>query len=116
MLYPILIGIFISTIPFYFALYQSFRLLSYIDKKNAFSGLSIKALKNIKYCALIISTLYVVMMPFFYLLAEKDDAPGLIIIGIVPIFASLVVAVFAAVLHQLLKEAIEIKSENDLTI
>jgi len=116
MLYPILIGMYAAAIPFYFALYQAFELLSYIDKNKAFSELSVKALKNIKYCAIIISTLYVVIMPFIYLIAEKDDAPGLIIIGSVPIFASMVVAVFSAVLQKLLKNAIDIKSENDLTI
>ncbi|AEG58690.1 DUF2975 domain-containing protein [Desulforamulus ruminis] len=116
MLYPTLIGIYATAIPFYFALYQAFKLLSYIDKNKAFSELSVKALKNIKYCAIIISSLYVVMMPFVYLVAEKDDAPGLIIIGMVPIFASMVVAVFAAVLQKLLKNAIDIKSENDLTV
>ncbi len=116
MLYPTLIGIYATAIPYYFALYQAFKLLSYIDKNKAFSELSVKALKNIKYCAIIISSLYVVMMPFVYLVAEKDDAPGLIIIGMVAIFASVVVAVFAAVLQKLLKNAIDIKSENDLTV
>lgn len=115
-LYPILIGIYVSAIPFYFALYEAFKLLRYIDRNEAFSELSVKALKNIKYCAITISTLYVVMMPFVYLVAEKDDAPGLIMIGMVPIFASMVIAVFAAVLQKLLKEAIDIKSENDLTV
>jgi hypothetical protein len=33
-----------------------------------------------------------------------------------PIFASLVIAVFTAVLQMLLKQAIDIKSENDLTV
>lgn len=116
MLYPILIGMFVSVVPFYFALYQAFRLLCYIDKNKAFSQISVKALRNIKYCAITISTLYAVMMPFVYLVAEKDDAPGLIMIGAVPIFASIVIAVFAAVLQKLLKNAIDIKSENDLTI
>ena len=115
-LYPILIGMYVSAIPFYIALYKAFRLLSYIDKNKAFSQISVKALKNIKYCAITVSTLYVVMMPFVYLVAEKDDAPGLIIIGMVPIFASMVIAVFAAVLQRLLQEAINIKSENDLTV
>ncbi|MFC0273502.1 DUF2975 domain-containing protein [Metabacillus herbersteinensis] len=115
-LYPILIGMYVSAIPFYIALYQAFRLLSYIDKNKAFSQISVKALKNIKYCAITISTLYVVMMPFVYLVAEKDDAPGLIIIGMVPIFASMVIVVFAAVLQRLLQEAIDIKSENDLIV
>ncbi len=115
-LYPILIGILVSVIPFFAALYQALRLLSYIDKNIAFSELSVKALKNIKYCAFTICSLYVIIMPFVYFVAEKDDAPGLIIIGMTPIFASLVIAVFSAVLQRLLKEAIDIKSENDLTV
>lgn len=115
-LYPILIGIYASTIPFYIALYMAFRLLIYIDKNKAFSLISIKALNNIKYCAVTISILYVAIMPFVYLLADKDDAPGLIIIGMVPIFASMIITVFSAVLQRLLQEAIDIKSENDLTV
>ena len=105
-----------SAIPFYFALYQAFKLLSYIDKNKAFSELSVKALKNIKYCAITISSLYVVVLPLFYLIAEVDDAPGYHIVGLVVTFASMVIAVFAAVLQRLLQEAIDIKSENDLTV
>ncbi|MGM0920577.1 MAG: DUF2975 domain-containing protein [Bacillota bacterium] len=115
-LYPILIGMYVSVIPFFVALYQAFKLLIYIDKNQAFSELSVKALKNIKFCAMTISGLYVVIMPFVYLVADLDDAPGLIIIGMVPIFASIVIAVFAAVLQRLLQEAIDIKSENDLIV
>ncbi|MFD1039421.1 DUF2975 domain-containing protein [Virgibacillus byunsanensis] len=115
-LYPILIGLYGSVIPFFAALYQAFKLLSYIDKNKAFSELSVKSLQKIKFCAITISGLYVVMLPFVYLVAELDDAPGLIIIGTVPAFASLVIAVFAAVLQRLLQEAIDIKSENDLIV
>lgn len=115
-LYPIIIGMYVSVIPFIIALYQAFKLLSYIDKSKAFSELSVKSLKNIKLSALIISGLYVVIIPFVYIVAELDDAPGLIIVGMVPIFASMVIAVFAAVLQRLLQEAIDIKSENDLIV
>lgn len=115
-LYPIIIGIYISTIPFFIALYQAFKLLSYIDKNQAFSDLSVKALKKIKFCALIISGLYVVILLFVFGLAQIDDAPGLVLVGMVPIFASLVIAVFAAVLQRLLQDAIEIKKENDLIV
>lgn len=116
LLYPILIGMYISVIPYFVALVQALNLLSYIDKNQAFSERSVKALKNIKWCAMTISGLYVGMMPFVYLVAERDDAPGLILIGMVPVFASFVIAVFAAVLQKLLKHAIDIKSENDLTV
>ncbi|PFJ18700.1 hypothetical protein COD67_18010 [Bacillus cereus] len=114
--YLVFINLYATAIPFYFALYQAFKLLNYIDKNSAFSMLSVKALKNIKYCALTISVLYVIGMPLFYLIAEKDDAPGIFIIGMIMIFASMVIAVFAAVLQRLLKDAIDIKSENDLTV
>ncbi|CAH1203765.1 hypothetical protein PAECIP111893_02062 [Paenibacillus plantiphilus] len=114
--YLVFIDLYAAAIPFYIALYQAFKLLGYIDKNKAFSDLSVQVLKNIKNCALTISGLYVLGMPLFYLLAEKDDAPGIILIGMVMVFASLVIAVFAAVLQRLLKEAIAIKSENDLTV
>ncbi|AGI29198.1 DUF2975 domain-containing protein [Bacillus subtilis] len=114
--YLVFIYLYITAVPFYFALYQAFKLLSYIDKNKAFSGLSVRALKNIKYCAVTISIFYAAGMPVFYLMAEIDDAPGIIVIGLIIIFASMVIAVFAAVLQKLLKEAIDIKSENDLTV
>lgn len=114
--YLVLVDLYATAIPFYGALYWAFKLLSYIDKNHAFSDLSVKALKNIKYCALGLSGLFAAGMPLFYLMAERDDAPGIIVIGMVIIFASMVIAVFAAVLQRLLKEAIDIKSENDLTV
>lgn len=77
----------------YFALYQTYKLIGYIDKNKAFSKLSVRVLKNIKYCAAIISSLFVVGLPLFYLIAEKDDAPGIILIGMALIFASMVIAV-----------------------
>ncbi|MGG1675739.1 DUF2975 domain-containing protein [Neobacillus sp. NRS-1170] len=112
----VLIDMYAAAIPFYFALYQAFKLLSYIDKNQAFSELSVKALKNIKYCAFTISTLYLLGMPLYYLMAKRIDPPSFIPIGLIIIFASMVIAVFAAVLQRLLQEAINIKSENDLTI
>ncbi|OIJ17219.1 hypothetical protein BKP37_01435 [Anaerobacillus alkalilacustris] len=115
-LYPIIVGMYVTVIPFYYALYHAFKLLTYIDKNEAFSELSVKALTKIKYCAFAISITYVVILPFIYILAEKDDAPGVILIGMVTIFASIVIAFFAAVLQRLLLEAIDIKSENDLTV
>jgi MFS superfamily sulfate permease-like transporter len=114
--YPILIGVYLTAISFFLALYQALKLLSYIDKNKAFSELSVNALKNIKYSAITISVLYAGLVPFLFPIADADDAPGLIGFPLIFIFASMVIAVFAAVLQKLLKEAIDIKSENDLTI
>jgi len=115
-LYGFLTVMYLSAIPFFFALYQAFKLLNYIDRNEAFSELSVQALKKIKYCAIAISILYVPGLPFFYIAAELEDAPGIMLIGLGIIFASTIIAVFAALLQKLLKAAIDIKSENDLTI
>lgn len=116
LLYPIVAGIYASVIPFFLALVQAFMLLNFIDRNQAFSAFSVNALKRIKFCAIAICGLFAAVMPFVYLLADLDDAPGLIIVGMVPVFASLVIAVFAAILQKLFKEAIDIKSENELTV
>jgi len=112
----VLIDMYAAAIPFWLALYQAFKLLSYMDKNQAFSELSVKALKNIKYYAITISILYLLGMPLYYLMAKKVDPPSFMPMGLTIIFASMVIAVFAAVLQKLLQEAIDIKSENDLTV
>jgi len=113
---PILLGLYVTAIPFFIALYQAWMLLNYIDKGTAFSALSVKALKNIKYCGIAISVMYLVEMPYIFYVAELDDAPGAVLIGLVIIFASGVIATFAGLLQKLLKEALAIKAENDLTV
>lgn len=112
---PLLIGMYVPAIPFFIALYQALKLLGYIDQNKTFSNFSVHALKNIKYCGIAISALYAVGMPYIFLAAERD-APGVAALGLVIIFASSVIAVFAAVLQRLLQNAVDIKSENDLTV
>jgi hypothetical protein len=113
---PIFLGLYVPAIPFFFALYQSLKLLDYIDKNEAFSELSVRAFRNIKYCALIISGLFAVGMPYVFYVADRDDAPGVAAVGFVIIGASFVIATFAAVLQKLVQNAVDIKSENDLTV
>lgn len=112
----ILIIMYLSAIPFYLALYQALKLLHYIDKNQAFSQISVIALKNIRSCAITISILYMAALPLFFIVAEWDDAPGVVFIGIIIVGASMITSVFSAVLKKLLQEVIEIKSENDLTV
>lgn len=113
---PILLGMYISVIPFFIALYQSYKLFTYIDSNNAFSMRGVRALKYIKYSAISISIFYLIEMPYIFSVAEADDAPGVVAIGLVIIFASTVIATFAAVLQKLLQNVVEIKSENELTV
>ena len=113
---PIFIGMYIPAIPFFYALFQTIKFLGYIEKNQAFSPSSVTALKKIKYCGLLISSLYALGMPYVFYVADRDDAPGLVALGFVIIFASFVIATAAAVFQQLLQNALDIKSENDLTV
>lgn len=113
---PILMGLYVPAIPFFYALYQAWKLLGYIDDNMPFTPLSVKAFSNIKYCAIVISVLFTLGMPYIYMAAEQDDAPGVIVVGLVIAFASLVIATFSGVLQTLVQNAVDIKSENDLTV
>ena len=85
-----------SAVPFFIALYQSFRLLGYIDTNRAFSDLSVNALKIITRASLaefLICTLGGI--PFFFAVAQLDDAPGMLIVGIGLAGVAFVIFVFA---------------------
>ncbi|MEH7378957.1 DUF2975 domain-containing protein [Bacillus sp. JJ1533] len=112
--YPLLIGIEVTLIPYLLALFHGFKLLIYIDKNSAFSQNSVKSLTFIKYCAAIISVWYVI--GFLFVISQDAGHPSVLLIALVIIFACFVVSVFAAVLQKLLKNAIKIQEENDLTV
>ncbi len=116
LLYPGLSAIAATILPFFFALYQAFLLLRYIDANNAFSTASIQALKLIKYSAVCMTVLYFMALPLAYGIAELDDAPGLILFYTAFACAPLIVATFAAVLQKLVQSAFDLKTENDLTV
>ena len=115
-IYSLLVIFYLMLMPFFYAIYQAIRLLTFIDKEKAFSNESINALKYIKYSAFSIILFGIIAMPFVYLLADLDDAPGLILFAMIIPFGSLIVALLAAVLQKLLKSAFEIKTENELTV
>lgn len=103
-------------ISFWAALYQALKLLNYIDKNTVFSKLSVSALRKVKYAALVMASALAAGMPTIYLIAEKEDAPGLILIGMTFVSTPAAVAVAVAVGQRLLQNVITMKSENDLTV
>lgn len=113
---PFLLYVYIGSIPFFVALYQAFRLLGYIDHNQAFSQNAVNALRNIKYCALILVAALIAGMVFIRFASGDDDAAGAVAIGIVVTLVSIVVAAATAVLQELLQNAVDYKSENDLTV
>jgi len=115
-LYGILTALTLSIFPFSSALYQSYKLLNNIDRNEAFSDKSVNALRKIKRDAFSIAAIHLLSFPLYFIVGEVDDAPGVILVGLMFISAPSVIAVFAAVLEKLLGNALDIKRDNELTI
>jgi hypothetical protein len=113
---PFLALVYTGSIPFFVALYQAFKLLGYVGKDKVFSGAAVKALRTIKYCALAIIGFVAVEEVFIMLNHGSDDAAGGIMMGVFITFGSIVVAAAAAMFEKTLQSAVELKSENDLTV
>ena len=118
---PFIIYGYVASIAFFVALYQTFKLLEYIGENKVFSLNSVKTLKTIKYCAITLSILIVmaaiyIRLSFSVKSVIDDDPAGFIAVSIVTTFISIVIATVAAVFEKLLQNAVDIKSENDLTV
>ena len=113
---PFIIYGYVASIAFFVALYQAFKLLGYIRQNKVFSLNSVKALRTIKYCAIILSASIVIAGLYIRIFhAEGDDPAGFLAMCIVTTFISIVVATVASVFEKTLQSAVEIKSENNLT-
>jgi quinol-cytochrome oxidoreductase complex cytochrome b subunit len=112
--WPVLLGMYGAVIPFFIALYESWNLLIYIEGQTAFSDLSVRSLRRIRNCGIIIAVIFVAGM--IGIGAAGALHPGILLMGAVIAFCSFVISVFAAVLKELLRSAIDMKAENELTI
>jgi len=114
---PFIVYGYVASIPFFTALYQAFKLLGYIGQNRVFSPSSVRALRTIKYCALAIVG-FIIVGEIWLIIAQhgQDDMAGPLSLGIITMFASTVIATAAAVFERLLQNAVDIKSENDLTV
>ena len=112
---PFIAYAYIGSIPFFVALYQAFKLLGYIRRNEIFSQRSVRALRTIKYCALAIIG-FVAVSVIFMISGDRDDRPAGVFLRLLITFPSIVVATAAAVFERILQNAVDIKSENELTV
>lgn len=113
---PFLMLVYAGSIPFFMALYQAFKILGLAGENKVFSQAAVKSLRTIKYCALVIIG-FVVMEEIFIMLNHgNDDAAGGVFMGVLITFISIIVATAAAMFEKLLRKALDIKSENELTV
>ena len=111
---PFLAYAYIASIPFFVALYQAFKVLGYAGQNKVFSQEAVKALRTIKFCAIVIVG-FVAVGEIFIMLGDSDDRAGGVFMGILIIFASIVVATAAGMFERILQSAVDMRSENELS-
>ena len=114
---PFLAYAYLASIAFFVALFQAFTLLGYIGQNKVFSLHSVRALRTIKYCAItLVAMIGAAVAYLFVAVRGEDDIAGGVAIGVFMMFISVVIGTAAAVFERLLQNAVDIKSENDLTV
>lgn len=114
-LYPLLVCAYGICITFSVVLYQAFKLLTYIERNNAFSELSLQSLNVIKKCAF--TVIFFILLAIVYLrvrvLFTGDDAAGPISLGLMGVLATSVVVAFVNVLQKPIKNVLDSQPKNN---
>ena len=112
---PFLAYAYVGSIAFFVALYKAFKVLGYVASNKIFSQAAVNALRTIRNCAIAMIG-FVAVGEIFILLHESDDRAGGVFMGVLITFGSVIMATAAAIFARILQRAVDIKSENDLTV
>lgn len=112
---PSLAYAYFASIPFFVALYHGFKVLGYAAQNQVFSQVVVKALRTIKFCAIALIG-FVAIGEIFILMSDSDDRSVGVFMGVLITFGSIVIAAAAATFEWILQNAVDLKSEHDLTV
>ena len=105
---PFLAYVYVTSISFFVALYQIFKVLGYIGQNKTSSPQTLKALQGIKYCA--ISLIGFILAADVYIVISasrhQDDSAGAIAVSLGLMFISAIIATAAALFERNLQRRI----------
>lgn len=110
------ISLYLSAIASLLIIYYMYRMLDLVDNDRAFSAMSLIYVRAIFRLTIMEFIVLIGTVPFVYYIADNDDAPGVMIIGLGMLIIPLAVATFVSIIEKLLKNAIELKLDYELTI
>jgi hypothetical protein len=112
---PFLAYVYLGSIPFFVGLFHAIRLLGLAGSRKQFSPAALRSVRTIKFCALVVLG-FIAGAELFIFTHESDDRAGGVMMGLFAAFATTVVATSMSVLERSLKNAVDLQSENDLTV
>ena len=102
---PFLAYIYLAFVPVFVGHYQVFKLLGYAGRDEIFSHHSVRALRIIKYCALITAIMILGAVAYIMIFVRgEDDVAGGVAMGLFFTFASAVVGTTAAVFERIVQD------------
>ena len=113
---PFLAYAYITSIAFFFALYQTFKVLGLVGQNKTFSQETVRALRIIKYCGLVLFG-FIVLGEFFIMMYNgNEDRPPAIFMGLIATVISLGITSAATRFEKHLQTSIEMEQENNLNV
>jgi hypothetical protein len=98
--YPILLGMYASALPFFYAIYETVKIIQVTRRESIFSSQIVEGLNYIKYCAFIIIGLYVLGISMLY---YANALPPLVtVVGFGIMIVTIMVAALAAFIKNVL--------------
>lgn len=92
------------------------RLVKTFPSKETFTKKSLKLSSKIRSCLLCITILAFGILPKVYQIADMSDSPGILLIAFVLLFIPFFIYILSSILIDLLKQAIYLKNDYDLTV
>lgn len=112
---PFLAFVYVGSDPFFVGLYHAFKVLGHAGRSGEFSLSNVRSLRTIRYCAIALVG-SIAIAEAIILSHRTDDHAGPVMLGVIIAFAAVVVATAMALLERALQNAVDMKSENDLTV
>lgn len=105
MIYPVLAGFYLASVPVIYAAVRLFQLLTHVGKDTLTQEVKGEMLRKLKKAAAAAGAVFLLIMPFIFMIADEDDAPGLVIFSGIPVlFAMIAIAVISLFQNSTVRE------------
>ncbi|PUZ26135.1 DUF2975 domain-containing protein [Chitinophaga parva] len=112
---PFILYGYATSIVFFAALYQAFKLLGYIGRDQTYSSNAVGTLKRIKYCTILLSALMVIAGLYIKIFHHKEDDPaGFLAVCIAVTLVCIAAAATAATFEKKWKHATQMRDTHFL--
>lgn len=101
---PIVMGAYISLLSLAYSLFLGYKLIIKLENDTFYDAITLMYLGYISYSFMLMSLIAFCLSPIFYIIAQKEDAPGILALWIIYTLAlitfSLIISLFKDVIKK----------------